>query len=244
MTVNSQFRGDEWFNFYPIQKLLSKDSTVVGTQSKSQTLLVDIGGGIGHDLAALRNAHPGLELVGRLVLQDLPQTIERAKLNPELPANTLVMSYNMFERQPIQDAKVYYFRTVLHDWPDKEVLLALKNVRDAMAKRKDRPILLLNENIMPAREPGALAPLVDFVMMNCYASLERTELQWYRLLEKAGFEVVKIWEPGDRGKGMIALFEATCLSSSGFHGGISMMGKIFRVWCTVRLLHDMFRRPR
>ena len=53
--------------FYPMEERLGHD------MDKNGTFLVDIGGGLGHDLEELRLKHPGVR--GRLVLQDKPEVI-------------------------------------------------------------------------------------------------------------------------------------------------------------------------
>lgn len=55
--------------FYPVRERLGSET------SNEDVLLVDIGGGDGHDLAQFRAAFP--ELKGKLVLQELPHIVER-----------------------------------------------------------------------------------------------------------------------------------------------------------------------
>ena len=43
--------------------------------SEEGVAIVDVGGGMGHDLVELKKKHP--ELSGRFILQDLPQVIEQ-----------------------------------------------------------------------------------------------------------------------------------------------------------------------
>ncbi|KAJ5197301.1 hypothetical protein N7449_007780 [Penicillium cf. viridicatum] len=147
--------------------------------------LVDIGGGLGHDLAGLKRKFPNLP--GRLVLEDLPDVIEHAKESIE--DGIEVVGYDMFTKQPLKGAKAYYLRTVLHDWPDKQSLLALARVREAMI---DDSVLLINENTLPEVGASSFSVSLDINMMNIFAALERTEKQWVDLLERAGFRVVKI----------------------------------------------------
>lgn len=52
---------------YPLEERLGYDKEKYGT------FLVDVGGGLGHDLEELKLKHPGLR--GRLVLQDKPEVI-------------------------------------------------------------------------------------------------------------------------------------------------------------------------
>lgn len=56
--------------FYPLKERLEKDTH---TDDKNTVFLVDVGGGLGHDLKELKAKHPGVQ--GRLVLQDQPEVI-------------------------------------------------------------------------------------------------------------------------------------------------------------------------
>ena len=59
-------------------------------------LLVDVGGGIGHQCMELICRYPNL--AGRIVLQDLAQCIDGALQSPRLD----VMVHDMYDRQPIK----------------------------------------------------------------------------------------------------------------------------------------------
>lgn len=56
--------------FYPLKERLGADTQ---NDDKNPVLLVDVGGGLGHDLEELKVKHPGIR--GRLVLQDQPEII-------------------------------------------------------------------------------------------------------------------------------------------------------------------------
>lgn len=77
--------------FYPVTER-------IGQGVNSQTpLLVDVGGGLGHDLLELRNKHP--ELSGRLVLQDQPEVIKQVG-NGEKGIELAV--HDFFTAQPVK----------------------------------------------------------------------------------------------------------------------------------------------
>lgn len=194
MTMGRAFRGEEWFEYFPVEEKLQA--------SPDETVLVDIGGGVGHDITEFKKKFP--QLPGKLVLQDLPQVID--DINEPLPDGIEAVKYDMFKPQPIKGAKVYYMRTVLHDWPDKQSLQALARIREAMTEDS---ILLLNENTLPDANVPQYSAHLDFTMMEVFSSLERTEQQWLDLLEAAEFKVVKVWKPKLQVVGSNALFEAT-----------------------------------
>ena len=115
MRISRLGRGDEWFEFYPVEEKLRNDRT-----RQADALLVDIGGGLSHDLMAFKARYPDLQ--GRLILQDLPAAIDDIK---DLAPGIEAMKYDFFTPQPVEGARAYYLRTVLHDWLDKQTLIIL-----------------------------------------------------------------------------------------------------------------------
>lgn len=82
-----------WLEFYPFAENILADSDS-GEQSVT---VVDVGGGLGHGLVELKEKFPSIQ--GRLVLQDLPKTVQQAgsgagKFEP--------MAHDFFTPQPIQ----------------------------------------------------------------------------------------------------------------------------------------------
>ena len=57
-------------DFYPVEERLGYDTQ---TDDNNAVFLVDVGGGLGHDLEELKFKHPRIR--GRLVLQDQPEVI-------------------------------------------------------------------------------------------------------------------------------------------------------------------------
>ena len=79
-----------WFDIFLMPEQVS--------QSQSSVLLVDVGGGLGDNVSAFRKNHASLK--GRLVLQDLPETID--SISKESLEGIEAMAYNFFTPQPIQ----------------------------------------------------------------------------------------------------------------------------------------------
>jgi hypothetical protein len=173
----------DWFDFYPVEEKLK-------VSSPSSTLLVDIGGGMGHDVAAFRKKFPALP--GKLIFEDLPSVVE-AGTNALLQGIEGI-GHDFFQPQPpaVKGAKVYYLRTVLHDWPDQQARVIIRNIRDVMAEDS---ILLLNENVLPAEGVSLYQAELDMSMMTCFSSLDRTEEQFKELVESEGFELGQVYTP-------------------------------------------------
>ncbi|KAJ5104578.1 O-methyltransferase [Penicillium alfredii] len=191
-TANRAVEGEQWYDFYPWDERLGKDA--------DRVLVVDIGGGKGHDIARFKEKK---NPAGRLIVQDLPEVIQ--DIQPPLAQGIEAQGYSMFDAQPVKGAKAYYMRTVLHDWPDKQALQALQQIREAMAEDS---VLLINENTLSETNVPRFNTSVDLIMMTMFSSLERTDKQWLSLLERAQFKVLKVWRPGEQGVGSNALFEA------------------------------------
>lgn len=82
----------QWFEIYPAAEKLRDVS-----QAPDAVLMVDVGGGPGQELARFRQRHA--DVPGRLVLQDLPLTLERIE---KLPDGIEAMSYDFFTPQPVK----------------------------------------------------------------------------------------------------------------------------------------------
>ncbi|PYH44716.1 o-methyltransferase [Aspergillus saccharolyticus JOP 1030-1] len=171
--------------FYPVHTLVEVSPPVTA----DDVLLVDIGGGMGHDLVEFHRKWP--DLSGRLIVQDLPAVVAQARelnLNPKIE----LMEYDFFEEQVIKGARAYYLHSVLHDWPDTSCRLILQHLVPAL--RKGYSKLLINENVIPSTNAYWETTSLDLIMMADFASTERTEAQWRALVESVdGLRIVKIW---------------------------------------------------
>jgi hypothetical protein len=91
-------------HLYPIAERL-----VDGYDSNtSPVMFVDVGGGYGQKAIALRHDFP--QLPGRVVVQDLPMTIERAPKADGIE----FMTHDFFTEQPIKGTRRLQFRVVAH----------------------------------------------------------------------------------------------------------------------------------
>jgi hypothetical protein len=81
-------------------------ATVGGAVNSETPVFVDVGGSMGHQCVAVRNTYP--HLVGRVILQDLPTTVDKVRANP-LPGfeGVEVMAHDIFMPQPIKGITPY-----------------------------------------------------------------------------------------------------------------------------------------
>ncbi|OGM44713.1 O-methyltransferase [Aspergillus bombycis] len=157
----------DWHDFYPVTErmIAGFDSSV------SDVLLVDVGGGRGHDVATFAGhytSHPG-----RIVLQDREPVIA----------------------SPIKGARAYFLHSILHDWGDDDGIKILENLAPALVRGYSR--VLLNEIVISEEKPTLAATSMDMMMLAHFAVRERTEAEWRSILAKAGLKVVNIYNyPG------------------------------------------------
>ncbi|KAF7924948.1 uncharacterized protein EAE98_007036 [Botrytis deweyae] len=150
---------------------------------QNKPVFVDIGGGFGHQCIAVKETFP--ELSGKLVLQDLPQTLEHV---PEINGVEIIV-HNFFEPQVIKDAKFYYLRNILHDWPDDKAVIILRNLIPALGPDSR---ILIDDMVLPNENVHWQAAQLDLTMMSALGSKERTEEQWRSLIDAAGLKILKI----------------------------------------------------
>ncbi|KAI5863833.1 S-adenosyl-L-methionine-dependent methyltransferase [Durotheca rogersii] len=167
-----------WFRAFPLAAEVDADAGAADAP-----FLVDVGGGFGHQCAALAAAFPALR--GRLVLEDLPEALAAA---PALDGVRAV-PHDFFAPQPVAGARFYYLRHVLHDWPDARCLDILRQLRPALGPRSH---VLLDEAVLPDAGVSREAATLDLLMMTSLGARERTRAQWRALLDAAGLRILHI----------------------------------------------------
>lgn len=173
-----------WFETFPMASELFPDAK----QDSDAILLVDVGGGKGHDAAHFHAAHP--DHPGKLIVEDLDYMIERVT-REGAPDGIEYMTYDFFTVQPIKGARVYYFHNICHDWDDPSCERFLSNTAKAMEPGYSR--LLIDDYVLPGTNAPIRGSSMDFLMMLFCGGIERTERQWKAMLEKCGLEIVKVW---------------------------------------------------
>jgi hypothetical protein len=186
-----------WLAAHPEERRLFDLAMEDGKEQRAERLaaldwrdgetVVDVGGGNGSLLLELFARRPGLHGI----VLDLPETVrdEAALVQAEIE----FVGGSFFETVPAGDT--YVLGTVLHNWPNAEATAILRTIRDhASAGAR---VLILEWVVQPGSEPAWFALLGHAL----FASHERTEAEWRRLLERAGLRLDAV---GDR------LLQATC----------------------------------
>ncbi|KAJ5570002.1 uncharacterized protein N7459_009432 [Penicillium hispanicum] len=149
-----------------------------------QVLFVDVGGGIGHQAVGVRKRLPMIP--NRVILQDMAVVLAERIPNEGIEA----LPYDFFQPQIVQGARIYYFRSILHDWPDEKAVAIIQNTITALGPDS---LILIDERVLPNVGVHWQATSVDITMMSSLASQERTVEQWHSLLQKAGLKVQNIY---------------------------------------------------
>lgn len=151
-------------------------------------VLVDVGGGHGHLLMKVLEAHPSI----RGIVFDQPEVCGAAGGEIEkrgLSRRCDVQSGDFFKNVPAGDAHIMSF--ILHDWLDEPATEILRNIRKAQPAHGK---LLLIESVIPKGNDRHFGKLIDMEMLALAAGRERTAAEWEKLLDGAGFRLTRIIE--------------------------------------------------
>lgn len=166
-----------WLETFPIERLTQNPDSPM-------PLLVDVGGGVGHQCVELKRKLPLLSR--RIVVEDLAPVIALATRFDGVE----YLAHDFWTPQPILGASFYYMRNVLHDYPDNRCIELLRLQRPAM---RPESVLLIDEVIVPNERASVYATTMDIGMMAIAASMERTESQWRALLNAAGLTIKELY---------------------------------------------------
>lgn len=90
---------------------------------------------------------------------------------------------------------------IIHDWPEKQCLDILAKLHDAMTPGYSR--LLIHDLILPDHHANTVHCMYDMAMLSFNGGKERSRSQWTQLLNKAGFEIVKLWVDDENADGLV-----------------------------------------
>lgn len=149
----------------------------------------DIGGGTGHFLQAIMNAHPRV----RGLLFDLPEVITAATSSFSSYGKRCALVSGDFFKEIPQDGEAYLLKSVLHDFSDEEALQILKKCRAAMPANAK---LLLVEPLITAANQAEYSKSMDVYMMAITGGKERRIEDFRDLLHAAGFRIESVTPSG------------------------------------------------
>ncbi|KAK3297914.1 O-methyltransferase-domain-containing protein [Chaetomium fimeti] len=194
MTVD---RGGDWIGCVDFSSSASGDD---GDGDGERTVFVDVGGNVGHQTRRLVAAHPAL--AGRVVVQDLPETVAAA---PAVEGVEFV-AHDFFKPQPVRGARFYYLRSILHNWGDERAVEILRGLVPALAADSR---VLIDELVVPDQGADAWVAGQDLNMMLLFGGMERRRDDWTALLDRAGLKMVdiKTYAPVRRSSIIVAMLK-------------------------------------
>jgi len=160
--------------------------------------LVDIGGGHGFVLTSILKKYPEIHgVVADLehVVAGTPEMIRNAGVENRCTAT----SCDFFASVPAADA--YIMKHIIHDWDDEKATVILKNC--ARAGRGKTRVILMESVLVPGNEPH-FAKWLDLEMLLLAGGKERTEAEFSKLFEGAGFKLTRVVPT----KGALSVVEA------------------------------------
>jgi hypothetical protein len=149
--------------------------------------VADIGGAHGVLLTAVLRANPA----ARGILFDLPHVIATA--GDAIAAEGLsqrceLVSGDFFEAVP-EGADLHLLKQIVHDWDDERATRLLHNCHRALSPAGT---LLLVEMVIPPENQPSPAQAMDLNMMVLLGGRERTEDDYQRLFQAAGFRLERV----------------------------------------------------
>ena len=168
------------------------DEAVARVDFAAASRVLDVGGGRGHLVAAVLEAHPDLE--GAVF--DVPELAETAReylRGRGLGDRSAAVGGNFFESLP-SDYDVHILKWILHDWDDDAARDLLSSCR--LALPADGRLLIV-EQLLPETVPssGELHPAValDLTMLVNFADARERHLgEYVALLADTGFAVEQV----------------------------------------------------
>ncbi|KAK6845984.1 Demethylsterigmatocystin 6-O-methyltransferase [Apiospora arundinis] len=182
----------KWFQegYYPVRERLMEGATRRGEDAKEgeqkEVLLVDVGGGSGHDLQQFVEMFRD-DIHGRLILQDRPEVVKLA----DPGAGIEKMGHDFLTEQPIKGARAYYLHSIIQDWDDETNIRILKSLIPAMKEGYSK--ILINDYVVPNEGAHWLQTSLDCQLMSTLGARHRTEAEMRSMIDRAGLKVTGIF---------------------------------------------------
>lgn len=163
--------------------------------------VADIAGGRGHLLRALVERHPSIDAT----LVELPEVIDRITSDGAVDGVRLIPGDFFVDEMPAAD--VYVLMEIIHDWDDQDAVRILSNLRRSAP---DHATVLIVETVLGGRRTRDPATTLDIVMLAVTGGRERSPDEYAGLLDRAGWELVRVIPTG----GGVQVVEARAVAAS------------------------------
>ena len=167
-----------------------KQSSSLNEFALSNKIIVDIGGGYGDFVNALKESIP---TVGNCYCLDLPDVIEDATATVSVSKDDIkhtLVAGNMFDPTTIPQCDVIFTKHVLCDFSDDDVVQALLSFRSALADSNEGKVIIMDAVLPNGDDLNGkwnAAVSFDVLLMLSGRRGERSRLEWSNLAKKAGF---------------------------------------------------------
>lgn len=113
---------------------------------KPGSKLVDVGGNRGYISQRLAEVTKNMWFV----VQDRPEMVKIAEneLPTKFKERISFRAHDFWDEQPVKGAQVYFFRKILHDWPDYLAIRIMQNIVPALS---DGAYIVICDRILPDR---------------------------------------------------------------------------------------------
>ncbi|OJJ96393.1 hypothetical protein ASPACDRAFT_1883100 [Aspergillus aculeatus ATCC 16872] len=182
----------DWVDWFPVQERIL-DGYVA---SASDSLIVDVATGSGRDMLAFKRKFP--DVAGRVIIQDLPAVFKDVHCQ-DLGLEKI--EHDVFEPQPVEGARVYYLRFILHEFSDDNCRRILKNITKVMTRGYSK--ILIEEFLLPDKHASLFHSMVDMILMVFGPGIVRTQTRWLAMLESVGLTVNRVAHPDGEGPSII-----------------------------------------
>jgi hypothetical protein len=150
---------------------------------------VDIGAGDGVLAASVLSRHPHVAAV----LFDTPAAIEAAREKlaaSEVADRVEFVAGDFFVAVP-SDADLYVLKNILHNWDDEQAVEILRVARRACPKTGR---VLVVQHLISDDDSPSVAGFLDIALLVLTGGKQRSRSGYQALLQRAGFEVVRVTE--------------------------------------------------
>lgn len=166
-------------------------SAVSGLPASSvDTIIVDMGGGNGHELLEFRRRFPKSSHPGRVLVQDLPSTFDHVDISALEAQGVEVMPHNFFKPQPVTGAQFFYLASIIHDWSDIDAAVIFNNIKPAL--KINHSSILVIDLVVPEEKVPWWHAMLDITLLALMCGKQRNRKQLADIVEGCGLKVLSV----------------------------------------------------
>ncbi|KAF9888924.1 hypothetical protein FE257_008093 [Aspergillus nanangensis] len=167
------------------------------SQLRPGAVVVDVGGGRGHNSLRIAKAQPHLSFI----IQDLGASLPAHGVtdDADILKGFQWQQHDFYNKQPVKGADLYFLACIMMDNTSEDCCNILEHLVEAMIPNKS--ILLIDDAIDISEDDGySLANPMNMHLLACFGTLSRTMEEWKILFSKVphGLCIINHWivDPG------------------------------------------------